>query len=136
MTRWKSECEGCPAPQLLTAIVQFNTGRYFECHETLEELWLMEPGAFRGFYQGLLQLAVALYHLQRGNETGARSLLQKGSLLLQHLPAVCQEIDLATLLADMDLVRRQLDDANRPRPLQWPDFSWPLIRLRPPESPH
>lgn len=42
---------------------------YYECHEVLEELWL-EEGRER-FYQGLLQVAVGLYHFQNGNTGGA-----------------------------------------------------------------
>lgn len=42
---------------------------YYECHEVLEELWL-EEGRER-FYQGLLQVAVGLYHQRNGNLGGA-----------------------------------------------------------------
>ncbi|MFC7441934.1 DUF309 domain-containing protein [Laceyella putida] len=42
---------------------------YYECHEVLEELWL-EEGRER-FYQGLLQVAVGLYHHKNGNRGGA-----------------------------------------------------------------
>ena len=45
---------------------EFNTGYYFECHDTLEEMWMGVRGPARDFFQGLIQVSVAFYHL--GNE--------------------------------------------------------------------
>lgn len=58
-------------PQLyVDFLYYFNVEQdYYECHEVLEELWLAE-GRER-FYQGLLQVAVGLYHFQNGNVGGA-----------------------------------------------------------------
>ena len=76
-------CSRSPSPTLLAAVRQFNEGRYFACHETLEELWIAEPGELRRLYQGMLQVGVGLHHLQQGNERGALSLLDKGTQLLR-----------------------------------------------------
>lgn len=46
---------------------------YFECHEVMEELW-MEDGR-NPFWQGLLQVAVGLYHHENDNLSGAIKLL-------------------------------------------------------------
>lgn len=52
----------------------FNHERdYYECHNVLEDLWLEEGR--EPFYQGLLQVAVGLYHLENGNLGGAGKLL-------------------------------------------------------------
>lgn len=52
----------------------FNTERdYYVCHDVLEELWLEEGR--EPFYQGLLQVAVGLHHLQNDNRNGAYKLL-------------------------------------------------------------
>ena len=54
------------APVLLRrGIAQFNRGEFFEQHETLEDLWREEPRPIRTLYQGILQIGVALYHVQR-----------------------------------------------------------------------
>src|SRR3954467_9539412 len=58
-------------------IAEFNDGRYFECHDTLEELWMDERGERRRFLQGLIQGAVGLFHATGGNFTGANSQLTK-----------------------------------------------------------
>jgi hypothetical protein len=60
---------------LRQACDEFNSGRFFACHETLEEVWLEEQGAVRDCYKGLIQLAAAFVHVGRGNAAGARRLL-------------------------------------------------------------
>lgn len=47
---------------------------YFECHEVMEELWLEEGRS--PLYQGLLQVAVSLYHFQNDNRSGAYKLME------------------------------------------------------------
>ena len=78
-------------------IQEFNTGYFFECHETLEDLWQGVRGPSRDFYQGLIQIAVALYHLGRGNLAGARSLFERGLKRLEKYPSRYGGIELATL---------------------------------------
>ena len=55
----------------------FNQGRFFDCHESWEEVWKQARGEQKLFYQGLIQAAVAILHAQRGNRDGARSLYAK-----------------------------------------------------------
>lgn len=56
---------------LTRACAEFNAGQFFECHETLEELWQEETGEVRDLYKGLIQVAAAYVHVSRGNATGA-----------------------------------------------------------------
>jgi len=58
-------------------VSQFNSGLYFECHDTLEDLWSGIRGPSRDFFQGLIQVSVALYHLANGNAAGAESMLRR-----------------------------------------------------------
>ena len=51
----------------------FNSGAYFEAHETLEAAWLAADEPDRSFLKGLIHAAVALCHYQRGNGHGARA---------------------------------------------------------------
>ena len=55
-------------------IIFFNSGRYFEAHEVWEDLWRAEKRVpSRDCYQGLIQAAVGMHHLSRGNnKDGAR----------------------------------------------------------------
>lgn len=60
--------------QFEEAVRLFNAGLYFECHDVLEEIWSGVRGDGRDFFQGLIQVSVAFYHLDRGNALGARSM--------------------------------------------------------------
>jgi len=101
-------CEESPPRQLLEAIRQFNTGEWFECHETLEDLWVGEEGEVRQFYQGVLQVAVALHHWRNGNFGGAISLLKGGVEYLSRVSAVCQWVDVAAFISAADRMREAL----------------------------
>jgi predicted metal-dependent hydrolase len=68
-------------------LVLFNAGRFFECHEVWEELWKRSSGDERLFYQGLIQAAVAILHVERGNMRGAASIWAKARQKLEPLPS-------------------------------------------------
>jgi len=57
---------------------EFNSGKFFECHDTLEDIWQGIRGPARDFFQGLIQVSVGFYHLGNGNRIGAASQLEKG----------------------------------------------------------
>jgi len=93
-------CAKAPPSLLLRGIAEFNTGRYYACHETLEELWRAERGEARNLYQGILQLGVGCYHAARGNSSGAFAQLRKGLVRLRALPPVCQTVNVVLLCLD------------------------------------
>jgi hypothetical protein len=65
-------------PRFLTGIELLRSRKWFDAHEALEDLWgETEPGAWREFLQGLIQHAVALEHLQRGNALGCFNVWSK-----------------------------------------------------------
>jgi len=101
-------CNEATPQELFRAIRQFNSGDWFECHETLEDLWVGEQGEMRDFYQGILQIAVALHHRRNGNFGGALRLLESGASYLRRVSAVCQGIDVAGLIEDSDRMREEL----------------------------
>jgi predicted metal-dependent hydrolase len=85
----------------------FNEARdYFECHEVMEELW-MEEGR-NHLYQGLLQIAVGLYHHFNGNVSGSIKLFTAALDKLSHYPPEALGIDLAKLVQDSRLYVEQL----------------------------
>jgi uncharacterized protein len=75
----------------------FNAGRFFDCHEVWEELWKRKSGAEKLFYQGMIQAAVAILHVERGNPRGARSTWDKARVKLELLPAQHMGIALGEL---------------------------------------
>jgi uncharacterized protein len=68
----------------------FNRGRFFECHEAWEQVWLRATGEEKLFYQGLIQAAVAILHAERGNREGAASMYAKARAKLDPLPDHCR----------------------------------------------
>jgi predicted metal-dependent hydrolase len=84
----------------------FNAGRYFECHDVLEDLWSGVRGESRDFFQGLIQVAVAFYHLERENPEGARSMFERASRRFSAYPGRYFGFDLdaqrARIAAELD----------------------------------
>ena len=109
------QCSDSPPGQLLQAIREFNGCEWFECHETVEDLWIGETGEVRDFYQGLIQIAVALHHWKNGNFGGAVSLLKGGAGYLGHVGDSCQWVDVARLIADADRMRAALEELGKER---------------------
>ncbi len=54
-------------------------GRPFGAHEVLEAVWKAAPPGEEGLWRALAQVAVGVTHLERGNPTGARRLLERGA---------------------------------------------------------
>jgi uncharacterized protein len=79
-------------------VEQFNTGQFYACHDTLEALWIEAAEPEKTFYQGILQIAVALYHLGNANVRGAMILLGEGSNRLRRYPSIFSGIDVDELL--------------------------------------
>ncbi|MBD2434225.1 MULTISPECIES: DUF309 domain-containing protein [Fischerella] len=84
--------------QFWQGVEQFNTGEFYACHDTLEALWMEATEPEKTFYQGILQIAVALYHLGNHNWRGAAILLGEGSNRLRRYPSVYGGIDVDELL--------------------------------------
>lgn len=79
-------------------VEQFNSGQFYACHDTLEALWIEASEPEKSFYQGVLQIAVALYHLSNRNWRGAVILLGEGSNRLRRYPSTYSGIDVDELL--------------------------------------
>jgi len=84
----------------------FNRGLWFEAHEIWEDLWNATEGETRLFYQGLVQVAVGLHHLSRGNLRGGRRVLERGLLKLQEYPAGYAGIDNRRLTIELESALR------------------------------
>lgn len=81
-------------------INEFNAGEYYACHDTLEALWMDSIDPDKRFYQGVLQIAVACYHLHNRNWRGAVTLLGEGIGRLPYYQPIYAGIDVANLIED------------------------------------
>ena len=120
----------------------FNAGRYYEAHDVLEHLWLLEgrDSPNYAFHKGLIQLAGAfvhmrLHHAQPGHPkhggrlAPARRLLLLAEENLSRYPSRHSGIDLGPPLALCREYARQLDDGQEN---PWRPGGAP--RLVPPEA--
>jgi len=110
---------------LARGVAQFNDGLFYECHDTLEDVWSGVRGPSRDFFQGLIQVAVAFYHLGNGNRPGAATLLRRSLARLDRYPPRYAGVELAPLRAAVaaGLAGLESGDEAPPRP--------PTIRLAP-----
>ena len=72
---------------LAKAVQEFNSWRFYDCHETLEDVWLDAGGkstdaALANFYQGIIKVAAGFHHVLRDNHRGAVLLLTDALRLL------------------------------------------------------
>jgi hypothetical protein len=104
----RNRCKEFAPPRVQEGIALFNRGQYFDCHEVLEDAWNEEPEPIRLLYQGILQISVACYHIQNKNWRGAMKVLERGLPKIRRFAPDCMGLDLDKLLADVDLLRREL----------------------------
>jgi hypothetical protein len=73
-------------------VALFNGVRYWHAHEAWETLWRAARDDERDFFQGLIQVAAGLLHLQRRNLRGARTKLAEGLARLERYQPVHQGV--------------------------------------------
>jgi hypothetical protein len=80
-------------------------GEYFDAHEELEDEWRDAPAAERDFLQGLVHVAVAWLHAERGNRPGCERQLAKAARRLASYAPEHRGVDVATVLEDVERAR-------------------------------
>jgi len=111
-------------PRFGEAVRLFNAGEWYDCHDGFEELWHETQGPCRKVLQGILQIAVAHLHLERGNLRGATVLLGEGLGRLQ--AAGPEQFGL-----DLDLLRQQARDRLNALQQQRDSAALPVPKLLP-----
>ena len=89
-------------PLYLAGIEYFNVCDFFEAHETWEELWTEYRGPGRKFYQGLIQVAVALHHFGNGNIRGAKKVYLTSRNYLEEYRPEYEGLDLDHFLGQYE----------------------------------
>lgn len=84
-------------PRFRQAVMLFNAGEWYDCHDGFEELWHETLGPDRTVLQGILQIAVAQLHLERGNRHGATVLMGEGLGRLARCGPAALGLDLLSL---------------------------------------
>ena len=113
------------APLARQGIVLFNQGHYYECHDDLEEAWRADDSPGRDLYQGILQVGVALYQVERGNYRGAVKMLLRARQWLEPLPDVCRGVNVAQLRANAHIYYETIVELG---PKNLSGFDWALVQ--------
>jgi len=95
----------------------FNRGDYFEAHEAWEQTWYGTEGEESRFLKGLIQVAVALYHLESGNLKGARKVMGTALDYLKEFPSVRSGVDLDHLRTQVLPLFKELEEGRDAYPL-------------------
>jgi predicted metal-dependent hydrolase len=99
-------------PKIAEGIRLFNSHKFFEAHEALEEVWLKAEGGRKTFLHGLIQVAAAFHHHTRGNIVGFHSLLGKGLMKLEISGDHAEGIDLLALCKRLHHWRDRHDEGQ------------------------
>jgi predicted metal-dependent hydrolase len=78
---------------------QFNSHDFWHAHESWETLWLASRDPEKRFLQGLIQLAAAYHHVQRGTFSGAVRLFDAAQVKLAAFPDDYLGVDRAEAVA-------------------------------------
>ena len=82
---------------LTAGVEHFNARRFWEAHESWEEIWLVAQSDAEQFLQGLIQVAAAYHHLQRGTFRGGVRLFDSGLRRLSSFDALYCGMDRAAV---------------------------------------
>jgi predicted metal-dependent hydrolase len=75
----------------------FNRREFWEAHEAWETLWLAAESEVEQFLQGLIQIAAAYHHVQRGTYRGAGRLFDAALERLEPFPPAFCGVDRAAV---------------------------------------
>jgi uncharacterized protein len=126
----RAHCAEPPPEALIAGVGQFNRREFFECHETLEAIWIEEPGPVRDLYQGILQVGVGFYHAGRGNYSGAILTLRRGIERLRPFRPQCQGVEVEGLVRQAEAAADALAQLGPARVGEFDEGLIPVIQLR------
>lgn len=101
---------------------EFLDGRYYDAHETWEDLWSDYYLKDRKFVQGLIQLSVSFVHLKNNNMIGAKSLLKKSKAKFSYFEGVHRSINTNKLKNEMNKIEKVYQLLNNIE-----NFDWSLV---------
>ncbi|HST26485.1 MAG TPA: DUF309 domain-containing protein [Gaiellaceae bacterium] len=92
--------------ELARGLELMRRGEYFAAHEELETAWRAAPAEERGFFQGLVHVAVAWYQAGRGRPVACASQLGKAHQRLEPYAPAHAGVDVAHVLAQVEAAER------------------------------
>ncbi len=99
---------GCFEDDFLNALNLFNNQKWYEAHDAFEDIWNTLEGDERQIIQGILQVSVSQFHLDKGNLNGATILLGEGLGRIKNRTNINLGIDLETFCKCLEELLRKL----------------------------
>lgn len=99
--------------QYITFFTLFNERRYYDAHEVLEDLWVMETGTEKNYYKGLIMLTIGLEHLRRGNLAPAKRLQRDALSYLKPYSDVTMGFELSAFVEQLALIFNEAEEAAK-----------------------
>ena len=93
---------------LKEAIDLFNNQQWYEAHDAFEDIWNDLVGDERQIIQGILQISVSQFHLNKGNLNGAMILIGEGLGRIRSRVSDDLGIDLPILCSDLESILNKL----------------------------
>ena len=90
------------------ALNLFNNQKWYEAHDAFEDIWNDLVGDERQIIQGILQVSVSQFHLNKGNLNGAMILLGEGLGRIRNRVSEDLEIDLILLCSGLESLLNKL----------------------------
>jgi predicted metal-dependent hydrolase len=109
---------------LVAGIELFNAHRFWHAHEAWEQFWLPATGDEKQFLQGLIQLAAAYHHVQRGTLRGAVRLFDAALRRLSAFPPGHQGIDRTEAVNVATQHRHRIERGEKIAPEEFPKLRY------------
>ena len=90
------------------AIDLFNNQKWYEAHDAFEDIWNDLVGDERQIVQGILQVSVSQFHLNKGNLNGAMILLGEGLGRIRNRVSDDLGIDLILFCSNLESLLNKL----------------------------
>jgi len=121
-------------PGFAEAIDQFNSWRFYDCHETLEDIWREtgpkgDDSTLANFYQGLIKAAAGYHHLLRGNYAGVMKVLGDAPRLLAPYRPVTMGVDVEALVEAVEATLARLEELGPERMREFDQSGIPVIEV-------
>jgi predicted metal-dependent hydrolase len=114
---------------LAKGVREFNAWRFYDCHETLEDVWRAEAGDLADFFQGVIKVAAAFHHLLRGNHRGAVTVLGDALRLLAPYRPACLGVDVGRLIDEASACHDRLRELGPKRIAEFDRAALPRIEM-------
>lgn len=115
-------------------IALFNDHRFWHAHEAWERIWLHAAEPEKRFLQGLIQLAAAYHHAQRGTFRGGVRLFDAALSKLAPYPVHFLSVDREEVVSRAEIHREKIAKGEHIDEKEFPKFRYNCSPHAPTES--